>query len=154
MGNQSSINGVVVIDGSSYYRFCSIGVHQLLLHIKKLACTVVYTLQQSICFVCLHVYIIACMIDVFHLSQVERERQEEVQRDNHTLLCKMQTIMKTHGYVDHRNTYIRHRRYGRLVWIHTCTHTSFDSTQPLSFLGSLMVEHLPSKQCVVCSSPT
>ena len=30
----------------------------------------------------------------------------------------------------------------------------FDSTQPLSCLGSLVVEHLPSKQYVVGSSPT
>ena len=30
----------------------------------------------------------------------------------------------------------------------------FDSTQPLSYLGSLVVEHLPSKQYVVGSSPT
>ena len=29
-----------------------------------------------------------------------------------------------------------------------------DSTQPMSCLGSLVVEHLPSKQYVVGSSPT
>ena len=44
------------------------------------------------------------------VSQVERERTEEIDRDNYNLLTKMQRIMSTQGSVDHRNTY-RHHRY-------------------------------------------
>ena len=44
------------------------------------------------------------------VAQVERERADEIERDNHTLLTKMQRIMSTQGSVEHRNTY-RHHRY-------------------------------------------
>ena len=40
---------------------------------------------------------------------MERERAEEIDHDNYTLLKKMQQIMKTEGSVDHRNTYKHHR---------------------------------------------
>lgn len=42
-------------------------------------------------------------------SQTEKERAEEIERDNFTLLKKMQHIMKTEGGVDHKNTYKHHR---------------------------------------------
>lgn len=42
--------------------------------------------------------------------KVERERAEEIDRDNLTLLKKMQRIMQTQGSVDHRNTYQHHHR--------------------------------------------
>jgi len=43
-------------------------------------------------------------------QQIEKERAEEIERDNLSLLTKMQHIMETQGHVDHKNTY-RHHRY-------------------------------------------
>ena len=34
---------------------------------------------------------------------------EEIERDNLSLLTKMQHIMETQGHVDHKNTYRHHR---------------------------------------------
>ena len=41
--------------------------------------------------------------------QIERERADDIERDNSTLLKKMQHIMHTQGSVDHRNAYRHHR---------------------------------------------
>lgn len=41
--------------------------------------------------------------------QLKRERLDEIERDNLTLLTKMQHTMATEGGVDHRNTYCHHR---------------------------------------------
>ena len=44
------------------------------------------------------------------ILQLAKERAEEIDRDNFTLLKKMQQIMKTEGGgVDHKNTYRHHR---------------------------------------------
>ena len=50
------------------------------------------------------------MATTISFLQVEKERAEEIERDNLTLLTKMQRIMSTQGSVEHRNTY-RHHRY-------------------------------------------
>ena len=42
------------------------------------------------------------------MLQVEKERSDEIDRDNMNLLKKMQRIMRTEGNVDHRNTYSHH----------------------------------------------
>ena len=49
------------------------------------------------------------MATTISFLQVEKERAEEIARDNHTLLTKMQRIMSTQGSVEHRNTYRHHR---------------------------------------------
>ena len=51
-----------------------------------------------------------------------KERAEEIDRDNLTLLKKMQQIMKTEGGgVDHKNTYRHHRCATCMTaMLHTC----------------------------------
>ena len=44
------------------------------------------------------------------LLQIQAERNEEIEKDNLTLLKKMDHIMKHKGAIDHINTY-RHHRY-------------------------------------------
>ena len=41
--------------------------------------------------------------------QIEKERAGDIERDNTTLVRKMQRIMSTEGSVDHRNAYRHHR---------------------------------------------
>lgn len=41
-------------------------------------------------------------------QQIEKERAQEIDRDNYTLLKKMQRIMQTEGGVDHKNGYKHH----------------------------------------------
>ena len=50
--------------------------------------------------------------------QLELERNQVIDRDNLTLLHKMQHIMKTEGVVDHRNDY-KHHRY---IYFQTTVH--------------------------------
>ncbi|XP_041379011.1 uncharacterized protein LOC121391440 [Gigantopelta aegis] len=54
-----------------------------------------------------------------HKRRMELERTQIIDRDNMTLLHKMQHIMSTKGSVDHWNTYQHHRlRQDLLLLVH------------------------------------
>lgn len=42
------------------------------------------------------------MCGLYNFMQLEKERVEEIERDNQTLMCRMQKVMKTRAKVDHR----------------------------------------------------
>jgi len=48
-------------------------------------------------------------------SQLAKERSDEIDRDNYTLLKKMQHIMDTEGQVEHKHAY-KHHRYIHHYW--------------------------------------